>query len=120
MDEIAVPQSVVELANDIAVDMVVIALVVISILTVAKQVGSVLDSSGSRCLDRVPVQIVLHLAPLALGLALAAGGGAFADYPLDLRLMLGLISGFLAPGIYSSLKRIMPGVMLGKEARVSE
>lgn len=117
MDEIVVPPPVGDLIGAVAADMVVVALAVIAIITVAKQAGSVLDQSGTHCLDRVPVQIMLHVAPLVLGVALAACGGVFSEYALDVRLMLGLISGFLAPGIYSSLKRLAPGVMLGKDAR---
>lgn len=98
----------------LALDMVIVAFAVVAILTTFKQVVKI---AGADILDRKPVQIFLEFSPLVLGAALAAAPGLFDGFDLKLDIIFGLISGFMSPGLYSMVKKRLPGLMVSSDAR---
>lgn len=116
METIAqLPPEVQDVVWALALDLTIVAVAVVALLTTAKQVFR-LFGHGAKLDSRVG-QVALEVAPLLLGPALAIVPGLLGEFDWPLRLVLGLIAGFLSPGIYGALKKRLPGVMASKKGR---
>jgi len=101
-----------ELVQQLAPRIALLALVVVAILTVLKQVLAVW--LGSKALDSKLAQVLLPVAPLVLGGGLALVPEFFIGYSVGARAMIGIVAGFMSPTIYNLVKRRFPGLLASK------
>ena len=116
MDPITMPADVQAALWQLVADVGIIAVAVVALLTTAKHVARLVGVN----LDSKVAQVILEVAPLLLGAGLAMAPSLFEGTGPWLSLVLGLVAGFVSPGIYGFLKRRLPGVMVSRESRSSD
>ncbi len=96
----------------LAIQIVLLALAVVAILTVLKQV--IAACFGKELLDRKLAQALLPIMPLLLGAAFGAVPGFFEGYSILPRLLIGMVAGFFSPRIYFLVRDRFPQILATK------
>jgi len=97
---------------EVAITFALIALANIAIVTAFKHAIARLRTGGVKLLDNPWVGALMELGQPVLGLLLGLTPGVFIDYSPSVRMLLGVVAGFLSPVVYRLIaKRLLPDAL---------